>query len=99
MSIIGFAFFVGILIWWAERKELQEFRKPAPCHICWVMGEFRMVRWGHGQWVHADTGRALLTTSREASWKIGPHHASPRTYVDTIRSRGDRPAGAPPQWQ
>lgn len=98
MGILGFAFAAGILIWWFEQRELAADRQPAPCHICWVFGEFRMVCWSGGQWVHADNGQAMGLTAEAAERGITPHHASPRTYEDSIGSTR-RPAGAPRQWQ
>jgi hypothetical protein len=82
MSIMGFAFAVGILIWWAERRDIASTRKPSPCHYCWCAGEMQMAHWNGKRWVHANGGAFL--TRLDSIVGSPPHNALPRHEEDEI---------------
>jgi hypothetical protein len=90
MSLIGFAFVVGFLIWLGERRAIGATRQPAPCHACWCAGELRMTHWNGKEWVHDETGgRAITCIDRDAltlGYQPTPHMAIPRTAEDERRT-------------
>lgn len=83
MGIMGFAFVVGVLIWWAERKEIAATRQPTPCHYCWCAGEMQMTHWNGRRWVHDITG-GDWTTRLDVLVGSKPHPALPRHREDEI---------------
>ncbi len=90
MSLIGFAFVVGIIIAFAERKAIAATRLPAPCHACWSAGEIRMTHWNGSRWVHDDTGGDAFTQididAESLGIRVTPHAAIPRTVEDERRT-------------
>lgn len=102
MSIMGFAFVVGIALWLIERREIAATRKPVPCHACWCAGDMEIVHWNGKRWVHANGGARVTrleadaaTTLREsyvllhrdpATVTEHAHEALPRHIEDEIRS-------------
>lgn len=49
MDIIGIAFGVGLLIWWAERRDHRRAFPEQPCRYC-----SQLVHLERGEWFHED---------------------------------------------